>query len=273
MPVAKSHNTKRYLDTLLADKRQAIELALQRFVNNTDTEALHDLRVALRRLTSLLHIIETFQDCSYQQLRHMLKATNRARDLEVFPQIMQRLIPLPSKLEETWHLRRIDEIRHLHQSLPESWRSAVAKLPANIQGNREDFRQLAIRQLQRDILRLQKRRNRLCQDWSNRSAHKLRISGKQVRYILEPFAILHKEIEKCVVEMKAFQDLLGEYNDYTTLLADPDFSEKAMRSITVVPRNEMAHLHKIFISNYCQSEQLEHVLGIAIRTLKASGQN
>ena len=50
-------------------------------------------------------------------------------------------------------------------------------------------------------------------------AHRLRIRGKRLRYLLEPFARQHRPCARAVETLKQLQDLLGDHHDMTILRA------------------------------------------------------
>lgn len=260
--MAKSPSNAIKLSSILASKRHEVEQTLQRFVSAHDQEALHDLRVALRRMLSLLR---TGNHAATAQLSHMLKSTNRARDLEIFPLCLQQLSLSLPELEYAWQNQLTDEIGRLQRTLPALWES-VAKTAVLPSHSDHSQKQRIAQHLDDEIKRLRKRRRRLCRHWDPRTAHKLRISGKRIRYLLEPFITSHSPAKSSIDAMKAFQELLGEYHDYTVLLANPEFSQTPA---IVVVEEKLRRLREAFIVTQCGTPKLDNALDSARKAFAA----
>ncbi len=223
-------------------------MALQRFITTDDAESLHDLRVALRRLQSLLRI-KTHH--STKQLRRLLKTTNRARDLEIFIQILHESHLSLAKQEMIWRQQLSNEMQQLQQTVPLSWQTITLTLPDTFEEG-EELRYLAAKQLHHEIQRLRQRRKRLCHHWGDQAAHKLRISGKHIRYLLEPFTLPDTPIEQCIDELKSFQNQLGEYHDYATLLTTLKSGNKMNSAANMLVQN-MEELRDRFVTCHCRA--------------------
>lgn len=232
----------------MAKKRHDIEQTLQHFTVSAPPDALHDLRVALRRLQSLLRSIS---HNSEEPLRQLIKSTNRARDLEVFIRIARCLTPPLIGQKKNWQQQLEKETHNLQHQLPTAWQAVTAKLPDTFD-EEKDIRHLAAKQLHHEIGRLKRRRKQLCHHWDNRAAHKLRISGKHIRYLLEPFALPGSPTEQCIDTLKSFQDLLGEYNDRATLLNNLEKMDEVKNTAHILKR-EMQELRDKFINHHCQT--------------------
>ncbi len=229
----------------MAEKRYDVEQALQHFTSTDDAKALHDLRVALRRLQTLLRIID---HDSLTPLRALFKRTNQARDMEVFIQILGQLNLSSTELEQHWRQQLVEALRELRLTLGSSWEAIAHCLPDKFE-TEETLRQLATKRLIHEIRRMQKRRTQLCRHWDAHTAHKLRISGKHLRYLLEPFTDKDNSVEACVDALKSFQDLLGEYHDYDVMVFRLKNESVAVSTIdTLIQR--MRGLHDNFIARY-----------------------
>lgn len=213
------------LTALLQGKRQTIDAESARFVRIGDTEALHDLRVAMRRLHSLFVAFAPaiVPDAPLPgELRRLQKTTNHARDLEVTLAIVRNnSLELPW-LEQAWREELESEYRQLHERLPMAWQRLAPALDTPAQLLRgelppQSLAEFAAALLQPRVKRLKMGRKGLCRHWRDKPAHTLRIAGKQLRYLLEPFSEASPAIANAVTQLKAFQDLLGDYHDIVVL--------------------------------------------------------
>jgi CHAD domain-containing protein len=219
------YQTAEGLAHILTLQRHAIDEENRRFVTKGDAEALHDLRVAMRRLHSLFVAFSPafVPHANFPTLlRQLQKQTNHARDLEVTLSIMKNSPFQLPWLEQQWQDELVSEYARLRHVLPETWETIAVELNEPEQLLGDDLRDIRLGYLTAQLLmakakRLKKKRKRLCEKWDEKAAHLLRISGKQTRYLLEPFigdiAIIHTAVTK----LKSFQDLLGDYHDIVVL--------------------------------------------------------
>jgi CHAD domain-containing protein len=208
----------RYLDA-------AAESAGRMMVGN-DPEALHDFRVALRRLRSVLR---TFRSCLGKlpkKLRRLLKrvvrATGTGRDAEVFLGWLdaQSSLPAAEHAASEW----------LHNQLVTMRDEAYENLRAQVL---TDFADLA-QQLRRELTARRSQASygevmaehvhdqsaKLAADLARiRSAadtefvHDARIQGKRLRYLIEPVSPRLPGARTAVKRLKAFQDETGALCD------------------------------------------------------------
>src|SRR6476646_10736621 len=96
---------------------EAARVARGRLATPTDAEALHDYRVALRRLRSCLRsyrreLRSTVSRKSRRRLRRLARATNRSRDLEVHTRWLADQAPMAGGAEQpglAWLTARLEE--------------------------------------------------------------------------------------------------------------------------------------------------------------------
>jgi CHAD domain-containing protein len=218
-------DTAAALQQLIAAKQRVIDRECERFVSIGDAESLHDLRVAMRRLHSLF---AGFPHCFRKAhpapgtLHALFRETNHARDLEVSLAWLHREPLALPWLAAQWQQQLEEEYRRLRQTLPPRWLALspnladpkpllYSPLPAATFGGYAATRATAQeRQLLKRLSRLHKR-------WDDKRAHKLRIRGKRLRYLLEPFAEEHPAAARAVAQLKGFQDKLGDYHDVMVL--------------------------------------------------------
>lgn len=212
----------------------------QGVINNTDSEFLHDFRVAVRRtragLSQIKGILPEPVNAHYSDFFSWLgQITGPARDLDVYllnfthyksslpASIRENLEPLhgfllekqqkaqqelAKKLRSTKYLSTMTEWEHyLKAEAPKKPLEANAKLT---------IKQLA-------DLRIWKVFNRVLQEGdaiTDRSAaeilHGLRKTCKKLRYLMEFFQNLYPEkaIKQLINSLKELQDVLGEFQDY-----------------------------------------------------------
>jgi CHAD domain-containing protein len=205
-----------------------------------DIEALHDMRVATRRMRAAFDVYgEYFQAKKTKNLRNGLRATGRAlgavRDLDVFmhkAEIYLEGLPESSRAG-------LDPLLHLwHASREESRGSMVAHLDSvdyqnfvktmneftNSPGeaarefNPSDPQPYRVREVAPMLIynRLAAVRayDQIVHSASYQELHALRINFKYLRYTLEFFReVLGDEAKEVIEKIKSVQDHLGDLND------------------------------------------------------------
>ncbi len=154
----------------------AAHAAEQRVRERTDDEALHDFRVALRRMRSTLrgfraHLDQAIPKKVRTGLRDLARATTAGRDAEVlaiWARDLETQVPPGSVLATL-----ISEHAAVFEQELAALRSATDDVPA----------------------------------------HSARITAKRLRYLLEPVVELEPRAGPVVARVKALQTLLGELRD------------------------------------------------------------
>lgn len=219
MPVAEG------LVYLLRKQSAAIDIESDRFLATGDTESLHDLRVAMRRLRALL---SGFSSCFNKEtslskrLRSLQRSTNTARDLEVGLALVEKCQLTLPWLVQQWREQLDEEYRGLREALPRKWQELSRELqtPEHLlldtlpQSTLGAFTATLEAKESEELLAEMKS---LIKKWGERRAHKLRIRGKRVRYLLEPFTGGSHAAADAVVQLRKMQDLLGDLNDIVVL--------------------------------------------------------
>jgi CHAD domain-containing protein/CYTH domain-containing protein len=221
--------------------------------DGTSPEALHDFRVAIRRLRSWLRAFrpeldDTVSRRTRRGLRTLAASTGECRDLEVFLTWVRSeidLLPPPERPDAVWLIERLTErmaaaqgrCRHaidrrfdrlsdrLDRALG-SYRVAVgAEGPTRLPTAGE----VLGRRLEPESERLALR---LAEFWPGRAegaGHAARIAAKRVRYLLEPFEAELAGTPRILGQLTRIQDMLGEWRETLTsgvvmaeMMADPD---------------------------------------------------
>lgn len=209
----------------------AVDAACRRLDEQGDDEVLHDFRVAVRRLRTYLSAYGAYLPVGKKVeagLRELAKATNAARDAEVAAAwLRDRRAGLTrrQRVAADGLLMDLDqECRHGYEAargrLPTRWRALEAKLRKRLagkagtgHGGEPDYAQVSGalvaelgEALDRGLRRLEVR-------WDDKVAHRTRIKGKRLRYVLEEFGACVTGAEGAVASLKGLQDALGEIND------------------------------------------------------------
>ncbi len=221
--------------TLRADRNAILS-------DDPDPERLHQLRVALRKIRSFLAFYEEVLDKApvsslRQRLGSLMKATNDARDLDVyllwldhyerdlFPkrlhgtlealrqEILEQKEEAYGTLKETLRSRRFAEVLEALEAFAadESLVRCHPRHPAL-------FRAKAF--LLSQVRRLIKRSEKLHRDSPPEAYHKVRIEAKKLRYMLELFASVLEPgaYEATLKQVKKIQEILGEHQDFMVQL-------------------------------------------------------
>ncbi len=235
-----------------------------RILHRTDPEDLHQFRVNLRRSRAFLKTFKSyfpsnFYKDTYKILSFYASNTNHARDLDV---LREQFINTDKQNKHT--LKRIDKKRHhelkkIQNMLSEShfmdffahYRSILQTL---------DFEKctechLPMKTLASKVL-TRLHQNIICQIneeekyFDPKRIHKIRISFKKLRYLLEEFEeIFDKDrIQTYINTGKKLQTVLGKYNDavnQTLLLkqyqADYQESQKKVTDTLIKERKKEAN--------------------------------
>lgn len=219
----------RYLDDAVA--------AATRLSDRADTEALHDFRVAIRRLRVTLRAYPDLRDGvprkQRRRLRKLARETNPIRDVEAqlawfrdhsarFTRSQRAaLAGLRSRLQT----RRRRAQAHSHMKLQSRFtgiepriRRALAAL-RSAGGHEPPFRAIAAATLEKYVMDLRKRLD----DRSATSApdlHATRIAAKRLRYLLEPVERGIAAGARLIDRLKRLQDLFGGLTDAHELRAE-----------------------------------------------------
>ena len=218
---------------LLAAHISDVTAAAGRLGQVEDGEALHDFRVAVRRLRSLLRAYRDLTDDLIprrlrRRLRGIARATNTSRDLEVKLRWMESertgLKPR-ERTGEAWLAER------LHQARADADREALTLVGQDLtpltralsdrlddSPPRSGVGGIVFARLVADLVReltneLEQHLRRITSIESQEEAHDARIAGKRVRYLLEPLTSSVPLATELVTRLKSLQDLLGDMHD------------------------------------------------------------
>ena len=200
---------------------------LTRAALSGDAEAIHDLRVSIRRLSRGLRTFAPhYPDRSWKsyrsQLRCLMQLAGAVRDRDIALEALSRAgIPARSPIVRCLHTERraannefLAEVRRWkQQGIPRQWsRQLAIPLPPNSPATANTHARRTLPRLAADyfseVRRLLARQPRV------RELHQARLATKRFRYTLELFRPCYGTgLETRIAELRRVQHLLGEVND------------------------------------------------------------
>ena len=212
---------------------------MARLRGGEDSEALHDFRVALRRLRSTLRTYRPYLQKSIrkplrQRLKRLASSTNPARDHEVM------LARLASKREGASEpLRKGIDYVVQHLASPAAYDEASLeqdfiklrdtmtrrlerfdfRLDAEKVADKDpDFRSVTSRAVEEGTRALAEILGRVETIEQAETLHSARIAAKRLRYLIEPWRDQTTSAKRLVRRLKKLQDVLGDLQDTHVLL-------------------------------------------------------
>jgi CHAD domain-containing protein len=201
-------------------------------------EALHDLRVSLRRLRSWLrtfrpYLDDTVRGRSYRRLRRLVRATNGARDLEVWSEWLagqsvfaareragaRYLAAALANDGEAAHTRALDRVRRRVPKIANALRDDLATYTLHVRGGASvDHRMSAAvaDALRSGCRRLLRRAARVEVLTDVAAIHATRIAAKKLRYLAE--TLESTEAADAAQALSELQDVLGAVHDMQLLV-------------------------------------------------------
>jgi len=248
--------------------------ARDRLAADADSEALHDFRVALRRLRSWERAFRPYTRDDLpgklrRRLRDLARDTGASRDLEVHLAWLADQRTSMRRRERAglrWLLasleqRKADADVRLARDVDARFGKLRRKLERALVSYREEL-QLgdggraappapfaeALAPRVRDAAReLQDHLSRVHSPADERQAHEARIAAKRTRYLVEPVSKLVPEAAELVERLKSLQDVLGDLHDaqvfgaeIDALAADAGVSTRRAPPTGGVPASESA---------------------------------
>jgi CHAD domain-containing protein len=211
--------------------------ARERLADGADAEALHDFRVALRRLRSCLRayrdlLADSVPKKLARRLKRLAAATGPGRDAEVQLEWLRSRGPhLTSQQRQglAWMLARLHaRMRDAYADLQDEIERDFPDIDGDLRRHLSVYRtkvfldpevppptlgEVTARILRDEVAKLESHLAKVQHADDKEEAHRARISAKRVRYLLEPFAEELPEAGPMVKRFKALQDLLGELHD------------------------------------------------------------
>ena len=215
----------------------AAQAAARRLSDADDAEALHDFRVAVRRLRSWLRsfapeVNDTLRKRWRRQLRAVVAETGALRDAEVMRGLVRAeqddLSPRHRRAAEWFLSRNAPEVGPDPRGVAAQ---AFARLTPHLAdglsryqrrvglSRRGRFGDAAAQALRSQAKVLSAALEAVTGPEDAERAHRARIEGKRLRYLLEPLRGATPLAEPAVESMRVLQDLLGDLHDVHVLTA------------------------------------------------------
>jgi CHAD domain-containing protein len=216
---------------------KAARAARTRLATPGDLEALHDYRVALRRLRSGLRsyrreLRASLTRKSRRRLERLARATNQSRDLEAHlawlseeaaaagPAERPGIAWLIARLEGTQRRARPEMLaieQRLFPVVHDRLRRQLSRYgsPARLdsRGGRRTTAEATARRVAEAARRLERRLRRIETAADEAAIHRARISAKHLRYLLDPFVAVIPGGDVIVSRLRALQDVFGDVHD------------------------------------------------------------
>lgn len=220
--------------TILQFYRNIMEFNQQGTIDSLDIEFLHDYRVALRHIRSLLPLFrpaftQGALDLLRERLRWLGQITGPLRDVDValedFGMLYELVSPKEHPALEIYreYLLQVQATEqqqlkdHLTspacQELMDYFDHTLVGLKTSELGE-TPMREVATSLINKALRKVIKAGNRIHDESPNEDYHELRILCKKLRYTLDCLKPLFpEEIDRFVLEMKKLQDILGRFQD------------------------------------------------------------
>ncbi len=285
--------------------RKAIAFGVEALKNNQaaalkgEAEAMHQLRVASRRLRASIQMFENILYAAQvriyrRDLKWIARQAGAVRDCDIKtklvrervqkidPELAKSIDPIVQALE----LQRKAEHAALCESLnSKRYTALLAKLGAPSLRKASAQRKLGLvanEVLDPIVEDTLNRGKKLDKDFPARHFHKLRVRIKRLRYALEMLSTLGaKQHKKTLARLEALQDRLGEYNDTNVtaawLMSYTD--DHAMPARTVLAAGALIHslggrgknLRRQSIKDWRRFER-SNLLNDALEEIRRAGQ-
>lgn len=214
----------------------------QGMIDDLDVEFLHDYRVSLRRIRSLISLFKgVWDEQTEAQLKQrfsaLMKITNRLRDLDVYlldQASYYEMLPAPmhpgvDDIFTFFQRERNQQCRQLSAHLQSAaYTQEITVLQQLFDGDEDptaDGSRAEDNVLNYGCQLIKKRYKKVCRiasqiddDTPDEEVHELRLQCKKLRYLLDFFSPLldAKQVRLLTKSLKSLQDNLGRFNDYSS---------------------------------------------------------
>lgn len=247
IPLEPDDRADRAVAAVLRGLLEVFQANLEGALDGSDSEALHDLRVSVRRSRSVQRefkrVFPTEQLRPFRQgFRWLQRATGQSRDLDVQVSeliAMRGLVPvalqpeldrLRDRLEARRQGVRAEMAARLRSDralgLISDWRTLLEGLSESPLDDRRDAARpigwLAGKRIRRVYRRMIRLGRRIGPGSPSEPYHELRKQGKELRYLLELFGtplFPEEHVKPMIKSLKGLQDVLGQHQDREAQIA------------------------------------------------------
>ena len=234
-PLARAAGSQSAFAQVLERRLQILSDLIGKVLRGRDPEAIHDMRVASRRLQEALAVAAGAAGEAVppviRQLKRLRRALGRVRDLDVQLVLLREISrelppgerPRARVLRQLLGTRRGRRLRQMRGKLG---KVDLPQLIAALQGEVERLSRIRPLSLERNLQNhIRARRRELARasvrarsTWDEADLHGARICAKRLRYALELGDALHPGSQSGAIKsLKKLQNLLGEWHDLVVL--------------------------------------------------------
>jgi CHAD domain-containing protein/CYTH domain-containing protein len=245
--------------------------ARKRLAEGDEGEALHDFRVGLRRLRSSLRAYRRWLQGSVSralldELGDMASSTNAGRDAEVALEwlaaqrselnarqragLSWQMVRLEAQRQESYSgvLSRVSDFDRLEKRLRKHLAAYATRVQVEHPQLASPFATVVAPLIEEHAADLQASLAEVKTAEDEDEAHRARIRGKRLRYLLEPLQGPAPEAKGLIKRLKSLQDLLGELHD-TSVLA-----EEVVAGLEQAAAEKARRLHALTLSDVDPAE-------------------
>jgi CHAD domain-containing protein/CYTH domain-containing protein len=217
----------------LLDRARA---ARRRIEDSADVKALHDFRVALRRVRSWVRAYRSLLGKAVPKrirsaLRELAQATNVGRDAEVqLGWLHKHANDVTSEQVGgvAWLTGRLEErrdqayatVREVGRSFDRLERALRARLRRRVAPSAERFGPVTAALLEARAGELKQRLTQIGSAADEAQIHSARIRGKRLRYLIEPLLGYREQVAPLLQRLRRLQDVLGDLHDLHIMTAE-----------------------------------------------------
>jgi CHAD domain-containing protein len=224
-----------FITRALERKWAEYEIALKEFQTGPTRTAVHDLRVAIRRLTAILDLIHKFIPQSYvnsarERLKGQVSGLSDLRDIQVQIATVRKVSKDFPELKKFYKKLVDDEETYLKQSgqvttsaFVKPLDSAIGRIKVGLNARRDsmapDKAQSMVEETVNNAFDLVAKRLRELNPGEYATIHRVRLAFKPFRYLLETFYPLLPAVEvKQVRNALGLARMMGEIQDFDVLM-------------------------------------------------------
>jgi CHAD domain-containing protein/CYTH domain-containing protein len=214
--------------------RLAVEArdAFVRMEESDDAGALHDFRVATRRMRSTIracrpHLRGVVSKSMRRHLREIARASGENRDLEVQLEWLrsQSRLGARQKAAAWWLTEKLMDLQATARKKVDAMLRGVPAILKEltkvsdhagsdaVSDDQPSFVAVLAEQLAEALHEMARALERVKTIADQDEAHDARIAGKRLRYLLEPIAAEEAQTKKLLVALREFQDTVGSMHD------------------------------------------------------------
>jgi len=260
---------------ILLQRWQTLDHELANCKTELTVDAVHDLRVSIRRFIAMLDFFKIISPnidigISKKELKGVLRLMGPLRDIHVQQELLQSLTTEQDQrvLESIWQQWRVQEAE-LETSLnelidhfnPQHSRALVLKIQhLSVDMDYTDFRSKIMSLLDGYFQRIRSLERKAIQPLNEKKLHKMRIEFKKFRYTCEILANGFLDDADAILKvLKEFQSLLGDIHDLDVLRSLVEHARQdasnlkdlvQLGNIQVTILSERVKLFKQFLMSY-----------------------